>query len=435
MYRPRGPAQLGGAGTGIGGLFGLGSGNDLARHVIPDAGLQTAAQRLLHRAIFEAVKTDQRHATTGRDQSGQRRQQPLELAEFVVHGDSQRLESTHRRVAGMMAGDGCTNDLGEIGVGLQRVCSHRLLDRARHAPRQPLFAIAEDDIGEVGLAQPRHQLERGFRAAVAHAHVRRHIIGAPRESALGPIQLQARHPEIGKHSDKGFTAPDQILDRIGAVNLDAMREHEDAEKRFVFYTEQKADLEKALGDLEKAIAQMNKESKRLFAETFAAVNAKFEEIFPRMFRGGRGSLKLTNPDDMLETGIDILAQPPGKKLSSIELMSGGEKALTAVSLIFAIFQVKPSPFCILDEVDAPLDEANVSRYNEMVRSMTAKSQFILITHIKKTMQMVDILYGVTMQEAGVSRLVSVRLNEAAEAQKPDMKKAAEPTETDTAAVA
>ena len=227
----------------------------------------------------------------------------------------------------------------------------------------------------------------------------------------------------------------QLLDRIGAVNLDAMREHEDAEKRFVFYTEQKADLEKALGDLEKAIAQMNKESKRLFAETFAAVNAKFEEIFPRMFRGGRGSLKLTNPDDMLETGIDILAQPPGKKLSSIELMSGGEKALTAVSLIFAIFQVKPSPFCILDEVDAPLDEANVSRYNEMVRSMTAKSQFILITHIKKTMQMVDILYGVTMQEAGVSRLVSVRLNEAAEAQKPDMKKAAEPTETDTAAVA
>jgi len=125
---------------------------------------------------------------------------------------------------------------------------------------------------------------------------------------------------------------------------------------------------------------------------------------------------------MLETGIDILAQPPGKKLSNIELMSGGEKALTAVSLIFAIFQIKPSPFCILDEVDAPLDEANVARYNEMIRSMTDRSQFILITHIKRTMQMADVLYGVTMQEPGVSRLVSVKVNESGAAKKP----AAEP---------
>jgi chromosome segregation protein len=121
---------------------------------------------------------------------------------------------------------------------------------------------------------------------------------------------------------------------------------------------------------------------------------------------------------MLETGIDILAQPPGKKLSSIELMSGGEKALTAVSLIFAIFQFKPSPFCILDEVDAPLDEANVARYNELIRTMTDRSQFILITHVKRTMQSADVLYGVTMQEAGVSRLVSVRMNAAAETRAP-----------------
>jgi chromosome segregation protein len=209
-----------------------------------------------------------------------------------------------------------------------------------------------------------------------------------------------------------------LIDRMGSVNLDAMREHEEAEKRFAFYSEQKADLEKALADLERAIQQMNRESKRLFEETFEAVNAKFQEIFPRMFRGGRASLRLTNPEDMLETGIDILAQPPGKKLSSIELMSGGEKALTAVSLIFAIFQIKPSPFCILDEVDAPLDEANVARYNEMVRSMTDRSQFILITHIKRTMQMVDVLYGVTMPESGVSKIVSVQLNEVSEKKKP-----------------
>ncbi|MBL8612939.1 MAG: chromosome segregation protein SMC, partial [Myxococcales bacterium] len=201
-----------------------------------------------------------------------------------------------------------------------------------------------------------------------------------------------------------------LIDRMGSVNLDAMREHEEAEKRYAFYTEQKADLDRALADLERAIQQMNRESKRLFQDTFEAVNERFQEIFPKMFRGGRAALRLTNPEDMLETGIDILAQPPGKKLSSIELMSGGEKALTAVSLIFAIFQIKPSPFCILDEVDAPLDEANVARYNEMIRGMTDRSQFILITHIKRTMQMVDVLHGVTMQELGVSRLVSVRVD-------------------------
>ena len=212
----------------------------------------------------------------------------------------------------------------------------------------------------------------------------------------------------------------QLIERMGSVNLDAMREHEEAEKRYAFYTEQMGDLEKALADLERAIQQMNKESKRLFLETFNHVNDKFQEIFPRMFRGGRASLRMTNPDDLLETGIDILAQPPGKKLSSIELMSGGEKALTAVSLIFALFQFRPSPFCILDEVDAPLDEANVARYNEMIRAMTDRSQFILITHIKRTMQMVDVLYGVTMQESGVSRLVSVKINEQAVARaKPE----------------
>jgi chromosome segregation protein len=203
-----------------------------------------------------------------------------------------------------------------------------------------------------------------------------------------------------------------LIERMGSVNLDAVREHEEAEKRFVFYSEQKADLDKALADLERAIQQMNRESKRLFAETFEAVNLRFQDVFPRMFHGGRAALRLTNPEDLLETGIDILAQPPGKKLSNIELMSGGEKALTAVSLIFAIFQIKPSPFCILDEVDAPLDEANVARYNDLIRSMTDRSQFILITHIKRTMQLADVLYGVTMQESGVSRLVSVRMNAA-----------------------
>ncbi len=207
----------------------------------------------------------------------------------------------------------------------------------------------------------------------------------------------------------------RLIDRMGSVNLDAMREHDESQGRWDFYTTQKADLEKALGDLTRAIQQMNRESRRLFEETFAAVNARFQDLFPRMFRGGRAELRMTNPEDLLETGIDIIAQPPGKKLSNLELMSGGEKALTAVSLIFAIFQIRPSPFCILDEVDAPLDEANVVRYNEIVRSMTDRSQFILITHSKRTMQLADVLYGVTMAEPGVSKIVSVKMNDGAKA--------------------
>jgi chromosome segregation protein len=205
-----------------------------------------------------------------------------------------------------------------------------------------------------------------------------------------------------------------LIDRMGPVNLDATREHNEEKERLTFFTDQKTDLEKALDDLRRAIAQMNRESRRLFRETFDSVNERFRALFPRLFSGGRAELHLTQPEDLLETGVEIIAQPPGKKLGNIELMSGGEKALTAVSLIFALFQHKPSPFCILDEVDAPLDEANVARYSELIRSMTDRSQFILITHVKRTMQSADVLYGVTMQEAGISRMVSVKVNESAQ---------------------
>jgi chromosome segregation protein len=203
----------------------------------------------------------------------------------------------------------------------------------------------------------------------------------------------------------------QLIDRMGPVNLDAKAEYDDAEKRFGELNGQKVDLEKALDDLEKAIKLMNKESRKRFREAFDAVNELFKKTFHQNFRGGRAELLLTDPEDLLGTGVDIVAQPPGKKLGNIELMSGGEKALTATSLIFAIFQYKPSPFCILDEVDAPLDEANVARYNEAIRRMTNRSQFILITHIRKTMQSVDALFGVTMGEPGVSRIVSVKVND------------------------
>jgi len=211
----------------------------------------------------------------------------------------------------------------------------------------------------------------------------------------------------------------RIVERMGEINLTAIDDYEERSERHEYLTGQRDDLQKALDQLDKAIRQMNRKSRQMFRDTFHEVNTRFQTMFPRMFGGGRGELRLTEPDNLLESGIDIIAQPPGKKLTSIELMSGGEKALTAVSLIFAIFSFKPSPFCLLDEVDAPLDEANIERYCEMIRSMTDRSQFILISHSKTTMSQADVLYGVTMETPGISKLVAVEMKDESETASKD----------------
>ncbi|MCP4606150.1 MAG: chromosome segregation protein SMC [Proteobacteria bacterium] len=202
----------------------------------------------------------------------------------------------------------------------------------------------------------------------------------------------------------------RLIDRMGPINLAAIDEFESETKRYEDLVTQKSDLDQALEDLERAISRMDLDSQRRFKETFEDVNKRFSEIFPRLFRGGRAELMLSDPSDLLGTGVDIVAQPPGKRLSNIELLSGGEKALTAVAMLFAIFLHRPSPFCILDEVDAPLDEANVDRFIDMVRQMTDRSQFIIITHSKLTMERSNSLYGVTMEEPGISKLVSVNFS-------------------------
>jgi chromosome segregation protein len=200
------------------------------------------------------------------------------------------------------------------------------------------------------------------------------------------------------------------LERMGEVNLAAIGEYEELTTRFQFMSQQKEDLEKSIADLQQTIVKLNRICRLRFKESFEAINEKFEAIFPRLFRGGKAKLLLTDENDFLETGVDIIVQPPGKKLQSITLLSGGEKALTAVSLLFAIFLTKPSPFCFLDEVDAPLDDANIDRFNEIIKEMSEHSQFVLVTHNKKTMQAAEVLYGITMAEPGVSKVVSVRMS-------------------------
>jgi chromosome segregation protein len=200
------------------------------------------------------------------------------------------------------------------------------------------------------------------------------------------------------------------MESLGAVNLAAQEEYSALEKRYNFLLIQQQDLLKAKEDLYEVIKKMNSATVENFKMTFDIVKENFKEIYRRLFGGGEADLILTDENDLLESGVDICAQPPGKKLQNISLCSGGEKALTAVALLFAFFVVKPSPFCILDEVDAPLDDANVGRYNTMVKEFSIKTQFLIVTHNRRTMEMSDILYGVTMEEHGISKIISVKIS-------------------------
>src|SRR2546422_370365 len=200
------------------------------------------------------------------------------------------------------------------------------------------------------------------------------------------------------------------IDRLGPVNMMAIEQFDELESRHTFLTTQRKDLVESIAQTSEAIKRIDETTRHRFNEAFAAINRNFQETFSTLFGGGRAGLTLLDENDPLESGIEIIAQPPGKRLQSVQLLSGGEKALTAIALMFGMFKYKPSPFCLLDEIDAPLDDANIGRFVEMLRGMQQHTQFIVITHNRKTMEIADRLYGVTMEEPGVSKLISVQLN-------------------------
>ena len=200
------------------------------------------------------------------------------------------------------------------------------------------------------------------------------------------------------------------IERLGPVNMMAIDQFDELESRHLFLTTQRKDLLDSIAQTSLAIKRIDETTKQRFTEAFAAINRNFQEIFTTLFGGGRAGLTLLDENDPLESGIEIVAQPPGKRLQSVQLLSGGEKALTAIALMFGLFKYKPSPFCLLDEIDAPLDDANVGRFVEMLRAMLHHTQFILITHNRKTMEIANRLYGVTMEEPGVSKLISIQVN-------------------------
>ncbi len=246
------------------------------------------------------------------------------------------------------------------------------------------------------------------------------LIGAPASQSSGdesnadvaPPLLAEFTPEEEIALGEEVERLRERIRRLGEVNVMAIEEFEQLKKRYDHLLTERADLEHSLENLRNAIEHINQTSEVRFKKAFEAIAGRFERLFPIIFGGGQAKLSLVYPEgsqDILDAGVDILAQPPGKKVANITLLSGGEKALTAVSLIFAIFMVKPSPFCVLDEVDAPLDDANIGKFNALLREMSVKSQFILITHNKKTMELNDTLYGVTMEEPGVSKMVSIEM--------------------------
>ncbi len=245
-------------------------------------------------------------------------------------------------------------------------------------------------------------------------------VDAEEEATEGPAEGEAEPATPAERPAELAAAPstpEEVIaalkvkiDRLGPVNMMAIEQFDELEQRHGFLTAQRKDLVESIASTGEAIKRIDQTTRERFRQAFDVINTNFQEMFGKLFAGGRAGLTLMDEHDLLESGIEVIAQPPGKRLQNVQLLSGGEKALTAISLMFAIFKYKPSPFCVLDEIDAPLDDANIGRFVELLRDMQSETQFILITHNRKTMEIADRLYGVTMEEAGVSKLISVRFN-------------------------
>ena len=319
--------------------------------------------------------------------------------------------------------DALRHEETELAAALERLRGEVELARGKHADHEKsrdAYAAAlhatdlreEEERATAELEQGRHgELSLGVRECEIETA---HLVVVVRELQGVELELEISRFHLGpvpsEEQENRLRELKSVIGAMGEINLSAIEEHRALEERHENLARQQLDLQKGIEQLREAIGRIGRQSQRRFRDTFALVNERFGQVFPNMFGGGRASLALVGEDDSLDGGVEIFAQPPGKKLQSIDLLSGGEKALTAVALVFSIFLIKPTPFCLLDEVDAPLDDANVGRYLQALRDMSNLSQFIVITHNKRTMEAADTLYGVTMEEPGCSKLVSVRLN-------------------------
>ena len=265
-------------------------------------------------------------------------------------------------------------------------------------PRKPESESESEESRVADEAPPARTAEAGAASAVSPV------------ARVQPAEAAGVTPDLPQLRAE-LTALAAYIERLGPINMLAIEEHEEESRRLTFLSTQHDDLVKARDDLQSAIRQINRTARQLFMDTFEKVRVNFRETFSALFEGGECDVWLDDPEDPLECDIEILASPRGKRTQRIHLLSGGERALTALALLFAIYLVKPSPFCVLDEVDAPLDEANIGRFVRMLHRFKTDTQFIVITHNPRTMEAADWLYGVTMEEAGISTVVGVQLDE------------------------
>jgi len=317
----------------------------------------------------------------------------------------------------------------EIGARLTALAGERELAEARglelHSASEHLRARLAEIEQELRLQRQALDAARDRRGEVAAAAARlssdlEHLSQTCLNELSLPAQELRAHPGLPRLQGEQLAAEEALyremrlrLDNMGPVNMMALEEYNQTAERHAFLEGQRRDLLESIANTQSTIQEIDTVSRQKFQEAFERINENFQLTFRKLFGGGQAFMRLTDEENAAESGIDVVASPPGKKLQNVLLLSGGEKALAALALLVGIFQYQPSPFCILDEVDAPLDDANVGRFTELVREMSEQTQFVLITHSKKTMNAAPVLYGVTMQEPGISKLVSVRFGEAA----------------------
>jgi chromosome segregation protein len=279
------------------------------------------------------------------------------------------------------------------------------VDNALRGGRQTLSELREDrNRQEVERARTDAEREHLRAACLNELNAHPEDLLAEQDALLEGDNLAA--------SEAHYQDLKSRAEAMGPVNMMALEEYNECEQRFSFLERERADLLQSIADTQQTIGELDQISRQKFEEAFAIINSHFATAFQTLFGGGTGQMRLSEPDSSGEAGIDIAAQPPGKRLQNVLLLSGGEKALAALALLIAVFRCQPSPFCILDEVDAPLDETNVGRFAQMLAEMSTDAQFIVVTHNRRTMEMASVLYGVTMQEPGVSKLVSVNWEQA-----------------------
>ncbi len=324
----------------------------------------------------------------------QRERENLQLSEQVVALEAERNAAEARE--------------GLLQFESEQVRARRTeIDESLHNARQ-LLDQARDRRGELSALAAKLQSDAQHLAESCLNE-----LGVQRTELLGDPGVRIVAGEELVQEDTVYREMRARLEAMGPVNMMALEEYKETAERHAFLETQRKDLLESIENTVATIKEIDTVSQQKFAEAFEKINENFQRTFTKLFGGGHAFMRLTDEENSAESGIDVVASPPGKKLQNVLLLSGGEKALTALSLLVGIFQYQPSPFCILDEVDAPLDEANVGRFTELVKEMSVQTQFVLITHSKKTMSVAPVMYGVTMQEPGVSKLVSVKFGASA----------------------